>query len=136
MECPWPSYAYIPGQTPRHDPMLFDELKKQAGAWDFGLQLLKAGFYWECHEVVEAVWLRASPNSEEQRVAQGVIQLANAALKWRMGRGKAAQRIAAIAADLFASVGSEKVLGISPLVASNIAKELGNGPVQVISLQD
>lgn len=104
-----PSYAHIPGQNARHLPHAFDDAKASAlavtedatapenQAWLYGLELLARGFYWECHEVLETVWLRARPNSQARAAVQGVIQTANAALKLKMQKPKAANRLADIA---------------------------------------
>jgi len=99
-----PPHAYIPGQTPRHPEDLFDSIKVTANgisvrdipacqAWRSGLQFLEAGFFWEAHEVLEAVWLACPPNSAEKLMVQAVIQSANARLKAVMGREAAAERL-------------------------------------------
>jgi hypothetical protein len=62
-----------------------------------GLRLYANGYYWEAHEVWEPVWMNASPNSQERELTQGLIQLANAALKLKMAQPAAAGRLAAIA---------------------------------------
>lgn len=71
-------------------------------AWLYGLDLAETGYFWEAHEVLEAVWLNAPPNSPERKQVQAVIQLANAALKSSMGRPNAAQRLCAMARALSA----------------------------------
>ena len=103
------SYAHIPGQNARHPSDAFDNAKAAAlavtedatapenQAWLCGLELLARGFYWECHEVLEIVWLRARPNSQARAAVQGVIQTANAALKLKMQKPKAANRLASMA---------------------------------------
>ena len=104
-----PSYAHIPGQNARHHTDAFDAAKASAlavtedatasenQAWRYGLELLARDFYWECHEVLETVWLRARPNSQARAAVQGVIQIANAALKLEMQKPNAARRLASIA---------------------------------------
>ena len=100
-----PPHAYVPGQTPRHAEDAFDGIKAtvapglrsdqiaQTEAWRAGLEYLDAGFYWEAHEVLEAVWMICPPNSVERIFVQCLIQLANAALKRDMGRAGAARRL-------------------------------------------
>lgn len=66
----------------------------------YGLALHDAGFYWEAHEVLEAVWKASPLNSRERRLVRAVIQLANAGLKLRMGRPRAALRLLGEARDL------------------------------------
>lgn len=68
-------------------------------AWRYGLRLINEGFYWEAHEVLEAVWMHALPNSRERFLVQGIIHCANAALKIRMDRESAAHRLSILAAE-------------------------------------
>jgi predicted metal-dependent hydrolase len=97
---------YVPGQTARPDEGAFDALKDVSGpletcvAWRAGWDFFERGFYWEAHEVWEAVWMAAPERSKEKLLVQGMIQRANAKLKARMGRAEAAARIEAKAARL------------------------------------
>ncbi len=107
-----PGRAYIPQQNERHAEDAFDAIRARADpvtssrtalhniAWLHGLDLIETGFYWEAHEVLEAVWLNAAPGTPERVVVQALIQLANAALKQVMGWQKAALRLCDIADDL------------------------------------
>ncbi|WP_299083286.1 DUF309 domain-containing protein [uncultured Ruegeria sp.] len=99
-----PSHAYVPGQTSRHPEDLFDLIKAGTDtmcldeitgskAWQYGLAFLDEGFYWEAHEVLEAVWMNCPQNSPEKLMTQAVIQTANARLKQKMGRKSAARRL-------------------------------------------
>jgi uncharacterized protein len=65
-------------------------------AWRLGLELYAAGYYWETHEVLEPLWMAAKPNSRERHLVQGLIQLANACLKLKMGQPNAAGRLVKI----------------------------------------
>lgn len=101
-----PPYAYIPGQTTRHPEDLFDLIKTDTsvpdgGAVCHGLAFLRDEFYWEAHEVLEAVWVECPKNSVSQVLVQSLIQLANAGLKLRMDRPKAAERLIAMADRLW-----------------------------------
>lgn len=121
---PLPPYAHIPGRNGRHDPDIFRAVKAATpsvtenasaadnAAWRFGLELFAAGFYWECHEALEPVWLNAPPNSRERALVQAVIQLANARLKLAMGRPKAAERLADIAAEHLRAAKGGAVMGV------------------------
>lgn len=123
-----PPHAYIPGRTPRHPEDLFDVVKATARsgmtpedlaasrAWQTGLAYYRAGYHWEAHEVLEAVWLATGPNSVERRMVQAVIQLANAALKKRMGRKNAMRRLCEIASAHLSEIPKHHtlVLGLSP----------------------
>ena len=94
-----PERPYLPGMTPRPAEAQFDGLKRvseplhDSPAWLAGWRFFEAGYYWEAHEVWEAVWMAAPANSAERHLVQGVIQLANAGLKRRMGRAQAAARL-------------------------------------------
>jgi uncharacterized protein len=71
----------------------------EAAAWEsdaayrYGARLHAAGFFWEAHEVWEAVWKAASKNGCDRLVLRALIQVANAGLKLRMGRKQAAVRL-------------------------------------------
>ena len=122
-----PPHAYVPGQTPRHPEDLFDALKagvfgtpvddlSKSEAWKAGLRFLEEGFFWEAHEVLEAVWMACPPNSAEKLMAQAVIQTANAHLKQKMGRPQAAKRLQAEADRLARESvlrGKGEVLGLN-----------------------
>ena len=59
----------------------------------YGHDLMRAGYYWEAHEVWEAVWQVAGANSPERVLLQALIQGANAQLKRKMGRFEAAGKL-------------------------------------------
>lgn len=106
-----PDHAYVPGRTPRHTEGFLDHVKRAAPtptsdtgargnrAWTYSLRLLENGYYWEAHEVLEEVWRNAAPNSRERYLVQGLIHIANAALKVQMRRPEAAGRLAELALD-------------------------------------
>lgn len=102
---PTPPYAYIPGQTPRHDEDLFADLSASVEhgnltnslAWRAGLHYLEYGFFWESHEALEQVWLATPANSAERHMVQALIQFANASLKSVMQRPNAVLRLCDIA---------------------------------------
>ncbi len=122
-----PPHAYVPGATPRHPEGLFDAIRETVSeamspaqlaaseAWSTGLRYYREGYFWECHEVVEPVWMSAPDASPERAMAQAVIQLANAALKARMGKPRAVRRLCAMAEAHLAEArgGGPAVLGLS-----------------------
>ena len=69
-DVPMPPHAYVPGFSPRHPENLFDDIKASVTpeispdqlhltkAFIAGRSYLQAGYYWECHEVLEAVWMQ------------------------------------------------------------------------------
>jgi len=104
-----PPRPYLPGQTERPDEAIFEPLKEglspdmapealaQSAAFVGGQQAFAQGYFWEAHELWEAVWMVLPPASAERHLLRGLIQLANGGLKARMGRENAARRIAALA---------------------------------------
>lgn len=115
-EIPDPPFACIPGQTARHPEGWFDALKADPEtALRVGIAYFERGYFWECHEVLEAVWLEAPDPSPERDMVQAVIQLANARLKLRMGRPKAAARLCGMVAGLLDRVpDGARPLGLEP----------------------
>lgn len=118
-----PRTAYLPGLTPRPAAGAYDALKavrdplRDSPAWHAGLRFFEAGYYWEAHEVWEAVWMAAPANSAERGLVQGMIQLANAGLKRRMGRERAALRLDALAGAILAEAqarGGAEAMHLSP----------------------
>jgi hypothetical protein len=124
-----PPTAYLPGRTPRPEEDFFDDLKAGlsaaleppalaiSDAFRGGQQAFSRRYYWEAHELLEAVWHCLPPASAERHLVQGLIQLANAGLKARLGQAKAARRIVALA-DTHASEaylqGHAALLGLTP----------------------
>jgi hypothetical protein len=106
-----PDHAYIPGRTARHPEGWFDALRAtsradmsvdqiiKSDAWLVGIAYFEGAFFWEAHEVWEAVWL-ALPEGDERRFVQAAIQLANAGLKARMLRPNAVGRLLQIVSAL------------------------------------
>lgn len=105
----WPPEPHLPGISPRPAEDHFDALKATlegcetpealaaSACFQAGFDAFDLGYYWEAHELWEPVWIRLSAESPEKALVQGLIQLANAALKRRMGRLKAADRILMLA---------------------------------------
>lgn len=121
-----PARAYVPGKTARHPDGRFDAIRAGAlvptasgtadrnAAFQAGLDFLETGFFWEAHEVLEPVWMNAPAGAPERALVQALIQLANAALKQRMDRPRAALRLCGIAAGLLDQAGSpaDRVMGL------------------------
>lgn len=104
-DIPLPPHVYVPGRSPRHPDAWFDEIKAsvtpdvkpaeldRTRAFKAGLKYLENGYYWECHEVLEAVWMQTKDPSPERDMVLAIIQLANARLKILMGLPRAANRL-------------------------------------------
>lgn len=108
-DIPTPPHAYVPGQTARHPEDWFDAIKADVGAhvameqtqaWRAGLHYFETGYFWECHEVLEAVWMALPNPSPERDLTQALIQLANARLKLKMGKPRATRRLCAMVQNL------------------------------------
>lgn len=121
-----PPHPYVPGQTARHPEDWFDPIKAsltdaiapqdlhKTEAFQTGLFYLHHGYFWECHEVLEAVWLRCPDPSPEREMTQALIQLANARLKQAMGKPRAVMRLCDMVAEHLARCESQGcVMGLS-----------------------
>ena len=122
-----PPRPYLPGKTERPDEAIFEPLKEglspamtteemaQSAAFLGGKEAFAQGYFWEAHELWEAVWMVLPPASAERHLLQGLIQLANGGLKARMGRENAARRIAALADTALREAflqGQERLMGL------------------------
>jgi len=104
-EIPMPPHVYVPGFSPRHPANLFDDIKgtvrpcippenlHTTKAFIAGRVYFEAGFFWECYEVLEAVWRQTKDPSPERDMVLAFIQLANARLKVLMLQPRAALRL-------------------------------------------
>ena len=91
----------------------------QSEAFCTGLFYLQRGYFWEAHELFEPVWMALEEGSEERRLLQALIQLANAQLKLRMHRPKAASRLCMMVRGLLEKLTGARVMGqdISQIMA-------------------
>src|SRR5436305_7272506 len=100
-----PRWAYDPGKdrTPDREPL---EIVKRLvplrfercvpadnAAFRYGLALHDGGLFWEAHEIWEAVWKAAPMNGRDRLALRALIQIANAGLKRRIERPRAAVRL-------------------------------------------
>ena len=102
---PLPRWAYVPGRGGAADrdtlaavkalvPARFDAgVPHDDPALRYGLALNDAGFFWECHEILEAVWKAAPQGGRDRILLRACIQTANANLKHAMGQPRAAARL-------------------------------------------
>ena len=124
----YPLAAYIPGRSERPHDSLFETFKDglsksspiaelaSSSAFRGGLNFYGAGYFWEAHELWEAVWMCLPPASAERHLLRGLIQFANAGLKRAMDRPAAAARILALADSAIAEAflhGSGALMGLS-----------------------
>ena len=104
---PLPRWAYVPGESADaeadHDtlwhakalvPSRFrDFVPARHPALRYGIALNDAGYFWESHEVLEAVWAAAPQGGRERILLRACIQIAGANLKLRMLKPHAAARL-------------------------------------------
>jgi predicted metal-dependent hydrolase len=100
-----PRWAYNPGTDRAPDrepleaakrlvPLRFDGFIPAGDpAFLYGLTLHDRGFFWEAHEIWEAVWKAAPMNGRDRLALRALIQIANAGLKRRIERPRAAARL-------------------------------------------
>jgi len=147
-----PRYRHIPGSNPRPDCTLLETVADQAPAltedstananiaWHYGIRLFNAGYYWESHEVLEAVWINASPNSRERYLLQAVIHLANARLKASMHRYRAVSRLHQLATECvdraFPTRGDVVLLGVRldqlEQILIELGQDSGESPIELV----
>jgi hypothetical protein len=103
-----PAYRHLPGQTPHptRDPKghsyghpepdlpdLNHEDWRKSEEYLYGIDLFNEGYWWECHEALEGLWLTAGTGSPAGHVLQAVIQCAAAHLKAFTDRPQGAMRL-------------------------------------------
>ena len=103
-----PQYRHVPGRTPhptRHPdghsfevneprlPSLNDFPWEECEQYQYGVDLFNEGYWWECHEVMEALWHKAGIGTPAGHILQAIIQCAAAHLKTRTGQLNGARRL-------------------------------------------
>jgi hypothetical protein len=101
----WPRWAYVPGIDSVADRDTLERVKalvpriyrggvpETDPALHYGLALNDAGFFWEAHEILEAIWKVAPQGGRDRILLRACIQVANANLKMKMGKPRAARRL-------------------------------------------
>lgn len=105
---PLPPYRHVPGRSPHpisdedgHSynqpelelPDLNEHPWQDCEHYLFGIDLFNEGYWWECHEVLEALWHAAGIGSPAGHVLQAVIQCAASHLKTRTGQLSGGRRL-------------------------------------------
>lgn len=106
---PFPPYRFLPGRSPhpRRDPRGYaygrPEPTRRAVPADrwfecedylYAVDLYNFAYWWECHEIFEALWHGAGHATMEGRFFRAVIQLAAANLKHSLGSREPARKLA------------------------------------------
>lgn len=120
-EVPFPSYRHFPGITihpdrnrAEHDlgkpdprpPSLNDVSWQECASFLYGIDLFNAGYWWECHEIMEGLWFAAGKTTMAGRTLQAIIQCAAAHLKTTLDQPIGARRLFSHANRHVGQVGS------------------------------
>jgi hypothetical protein len=109
---PFPQYRYVPTlnphpcahpdghsyEPPGHPkpappPLLPPEQWRACEAWLYGVDLYNHAYWWETHEIWEAIWQQSDKKGVQGRFIQGLIQIAAAHLKRHIGNEEGVQRL-------------------------------------------
>lgn len=121
---PLPAYAYTPGETPHptrdpdghshvsgdapghlaapETPAPPDPADWRASAdYCYGVDLFNHGYFWEAHEAWEGLWVACGREGPRAAFFQGLVNLAAAGFKARLGNARGVRANAATAHRLF-----------------------------------
>src|SRR6202030_2029483 len=121
---PLPRWDYVPGETDEADadyetlaqakllvPSRFrGYVPARHPALRYGIALNDAGYFWESQEILEAVWAAAPQGGRERILLRACIQIANANLRLRMQKPRAAARLLREALGELAALGLRKAV--------------------------
>lgn len=103
-----PPYRYVPGVAPHPtahpeghsygqaevDAQYFPpECWFEDEVYRAGVDLFNRGYYWEAHEMWEAVWRGCDKSSTQGLFVQGLIQISAALLRWHMGTERGTRKL-------------------------------------------
>ena len=115
-ERPFPPYAYLPGRSPHptRDPgghsysqvpetpdVPDPEDWRGCGDYLYGIDLFNGGYFWEAHEAWEGLWVACGRQGATASFLQGLINLAAAGFKVRLGNARGLRANAGTAAGYF-----------------------------------
>src|ERR1700736_1792769 len=123
---PLPRWAYVPGETEEANadyetlaqvtslvPSRFGGyVPARHPALRYAITLNDRGYFWESQEILEAVWAAAPQGGRERILLRACIQVANANLRLRMAKPRAAARLLGDALGGLNTLGSRK--GLAP----------------------
>jgi len=123
-------HLFTDGSAPRPSPWRVEDWEVD-GRWGHGLDLFDQRFYWESHEVVEALWHNIPRAHPAAGLAQGLIQAAASVLKRQLGEARAAQRLHDRAVDrlrLAAEQLGPRTMGVElPLTVRELERAASEG---------
>jgi predicted metal-dependent hydrolase len=143
----WPPYAFIPGGPwphPKSSPRghsfgrraapvaaIVDDQWGRSAAYLRGFALFNAGYYWEAHEVWEALWHAHGRSGPVADVLKGLIKLAAAGVKVRERQPRGVTTHARRAGALFESartVRGPRLLGLDLDELVEVARQIAETP--------
>ena len=106
-QLPLPQWAYVPGLAGEDDadhdtlwqvkvlvpPAFRGHVPARHPALRYGIALNDRGYFWEAQEILEAVWAAAPQGGRERILLRACILVANANLRLRMEKTRAAARL-------------------------------------------
>jgi hypothetical protein len=134
----FPPYAFVPGGPwphPTGSPQGHSWGRRGVGPASFerGTALFNAGFYWEAHEVWEALWHAEGRKGPTADLLKGLIKLAAAGVKVRERQPHGVVTHAQRAAALFRSLraeGETQRLGLALDDLIGFAEQIAANPPQ------
>ena len=150
---PLPAYRHRPGTTPhpRRDPTGHSHGKTEEphppwqpeywrtlDAWLHGVDLFNAGYWWEAHEALEALWIAGGRTTPHARFVRGVILISAALLNRELKKSGGGKRQAALGIRHLESVLPDRSvymgLEVRPFTAAVAACFDGHGEAPAILL--
>ena len=125
-------HMYTDGSAPSEAPWDPNTPWEQDERYLWGADLFDHRYYWESHEVWEALWHSATPGAPVHRLLQSLIQFAAATLKMHTGHHGGARRLHARATKRFETIQDD----VGPVyrgiqletLSDRVAKFLDGGP--------
>ena len=142
---PFPTYRFVPGKAPHPtrepDGHSYNKTPAQLGLFKsgdwltcdeylYGIDLFNHEYWWEAHEVLEAVWVAAGRRTVTGLFIQGLIQIAIAHLKWFQGLHDTASRMASAGLEKTKSI-KGFYMGINLEVFRSDVMEYFSGKIKI-----
>lgn len=133
----FPPYAHFPGITPhpnkegghregKDDPKAMPlnmQNPKSNNDYIYAIDLFNYGYYWESHVYWEAIWHAHGRKGNEADFLKGLIKIAAAGVKWRMGQDHNVLAHLKRAKELLSPIKTESFYGVN---LNYIIKEIGS----------
>ena len=142
---PLPPYRFVPGEAPHptRDPEGHSpgerlpapahwrlEEWRDLEEWLWAIDLFNHGYWWECHEALEGLWLAAGRTTPHARFVQSLVHLSAACLNDRRGHVEASRRQAsrAVRGLRAARALGSRVMGVDPVeLAESVVRAFSSG---------